>query len=79
MNHKTSQSEGKFVLMIFVAISISAVFLMPQHAFSTLTFTDYSNSTSNTGTTQPQTSNSTSNTGTTQPQTSNSTSNTGTT
>ncbi|MGI0087910.1 MAG: hypothetical protein ACREBI_08110 [Nitrosotalea sp.] len=46
MNHKISHSGGKFVLMVFVALSISAVFFMPQHAFSTLTFTDYSNSTS---------------------------------
>jgi trimeric autotransporter adhesin len=64
LKHKTSQSAGKFVLMVFVAISISAVFFMPQHAFSTLTFTDYSNGTSTTGTTQSQTSGST-NTGTT--------------
>ena len=37
------------VLTILVAISLSTVFFMPQHAFSTLTFTDYSNSTSTAG------------------------------
>ncbi|MFZ1075997.1 MAG: hypothetical protein WAN47_01045, partial [Nitrosotalea sp.] len=92
MNHKRSHSAGKFVLMVFVAISISAVFFMPQHAFSTLTFIDYSNNASSTQSTSSSTSttptsNSTSNTPTTQStsstpttqSTSNSTSNTPTT
>lgn len=74
LNHKTSHSGGKFVLMVFVAIAICTVFFMPQHAFSTLTFTGYSNSTA---TDQSQT-NSTSNTSSTQSQT-NSTFNTGST
>ncbi|HJT10470.1 MAG TPA: hypothetical protein VJ771_06785 [Candidatus Nitrosotalea sp.] len=59
----TSTFRKNLVLTILVAISISTVFFMPQHAFSTLTFTDYSNGTSTSGTSNssPDTSNSTSN------------------
>ncbi|MDE1826282.1 MAG: hypothetical protein KGH83_01660 [Thaumarchaeota archaeon] len=60
LNCKTSHSGRKSILMVFVSLAICAVFFMPQHAFSTLTFTDYSNGTA---TDQSQTSNSTSNTG----------------
>lgn len=45
----TSKYRKNLVLTILVAISVSTVFFMPQHAFSTLTFTDYSNSTSTLG------------------------------
>ncbi len=48
-------------LIVFTAISVCMIFFVPQHAFSTLTFTDYSNSTSTiTNSTSSQTQNSTS-------------------
>ncbi|HKU33691.1 MAG TPA: hypothetical protein VJR22_07590 [Candidatus Nitrosotalea sp.] len=63
-NH-TSKYRKNLLLTILVAISVSTVFFMPQHAFSTLTFTDYSNSTSTLGinnTSTSSTNNQTSNT-----------------
>ncbi|MGI0045631.1 MAG: hypothetical protein ACREBB_00375 [Nitrosotalea sp.] len=57
MNRRTSPSARNLVLMIFIAVSISAVFLIPQHAFSTVTLIGYPNDTT---TTQPSNSTGTS-------------------